>query len=65
MGSFSEALNLSAKVSNNINPHFQTNIRYISKGSHLLVKMGLIQREHLFLKKGHSVRAFNFFKWGH
>ena len=40
-GSLSEALNLSAKFSNYINPSFQTILGI--RGGHLLVKMGLIQ----------------------
>ena len=52
-----------------INPSFQTNIGYISRGGHLLVKMGVIQWKHFYKKKkkkkAHSVRAFYFSKWGH
>ena len=48
----------------NINPSFQTNIRYISRGGHLLVKMGVIQCQHLFVEKGSFSESILFLKMG-
>ena len=42
----------------------QTNIGYISRGGHLLVKVGVIHWEHVYIQKGTFVRAFYFFKMG-